>query len=443
MIYLENNQIIKSLFRLSNEEKKIITQKYNQPKTIIVETALETDDFEVENADTVTQNFSVMTEQTKDDPFSKTIKEIDKQGNTSTNESVHPSSVVKRSHIGFIVALVSIICAMLVGAGIMAAILSNQHSPASGMDAISAVNAESVPYPSQNTVVNNDLSAHHNSYTYEDGFLTIKSDDYFISDYKEYMNLSELKKVKIEEGVTAIGSKAFDGCSNLSDIEIPDTVTSIGESAFEDCKGLLSLSLPTKLQSISGWAFSGCTGLKMIHIPANVQMIGPLAFSRCSSLESILVDNNNQYFSSEDGVLFDKDKTSLYKYPQAKTDASYVIPDSVQYIYDHAVCACSNIEQITIPNGVVSIGDRGFSSCQKLVSVNIPDSLKQIGVWAFSSCPEIRTITIPHTVTDMDHSVFNKWTEKQTIIMKGMTSVPDTWHTKWNANCMANIIWEE
>lgn len=345
-----------------------------------------------------------------------------------------------------IATVVAIICAMLVGGGITVSLMSAKNAPAAGVSAVSGQNETSVlqsesslPLKAAEKTV---PSAQHDCYYYEDGVLTIKSDAYFESDYKEYMNLSNLKKVKIESGVTAIGAKAFDGCGNLSEISIPDTVTRIGESAFEDCTSLTGITLSESLQIIDGWAFAGCTGLKTVHIPKNVSWIGDLAFSKCSALEAVSVDKDNQYFSAEGGVLFDKDKTVLYKYPPARSDTSYVIPDSVRYIDAHSFCVCNNLSGVTIPDGVLSVGDRAFASCKNLASVNIPSSMRYIGVWAFSGCSKIGSISVPYEVTDIDHSAFFKWTDSQKIIITGRKAAPDTWHKNWNASCNASIIWE-
>lgn len=373
----------------------------------------------------------------------QTIYELRSAAEYEDNEEQsHIASSRKGTGIKRIAAFAAIICAMLVGAGIAIAMMSDKNDPAAGVNAVSGMSTTSIQLHSQETMMTTTLSANHDSYSYEDGFLTIKSDDYYKSDYKEYTGLSNIKRVKIESGVTTIGSKSFDGCSNLSSIEIPDTVTSIGESAFEDCEGLTSIVFPETLQTIEGFAFAGCTGLKSIYIPKSVSRMGNLAFSRCSGLEVIEVDENNPFFFSTDGVLFDKDQTILYKYPPAKSNTSYIIPDSVKYIDDHAFCVCTNLSSVTIPEGTVSIGDRAFSSCKSLTSINLPTSLTHIGVWAFSACSQINTLTIPSTVTAIDHSAFNKWNSKQTIIIQGRETPLDTWHTNWNTGCSANIVWQ-
>ena len=81
--------------------------------------------------------------------------------------------------------------------------------------------------------------------------------------------------------------------------------------------------------SIGSWTFSGCSGLTSITIPNSVISIGNYAFHYCSGLTEILVSSNNEKYSSENGVLYNKDKTTLIKYPEGKKDTNFTIPNSV------------------------------------------------------------------------------------------------------------------
>ena len=129
--------------------------------------------------------------------------------------------------------------------------------------------------------------------------------------------------------VTSIGNYAFRDCYELTSITIPDSVTSIGGGAFYECSSLTSITIPNSVTSIGTWAFRHCTGLTSITIPDSVTSIGNEAFAYCSSLTSITVDSANKHYSSQDGVLFNKDKTQLIQYPIGKASTTYTIPDSV------------------------------------------------------------------------------------------------------------------
>ena len=172
---------------------------------------------------------------------------------------------------------------------------------------------------------------------------------------------------------------------------VGDTVT------IKDCKEAASgaLAIPSTYEgkpvtSIGDWAFYGCTKLTSVTIPDSVTGIGYAALSKCSSLTSIDVGEANTEYSSEDGVLFDKNKTVLIHFPAGK-GGHYTIPDGVTSIGDHAFIKCISLTSVTIPDSVTSIGALAFRDCI-LTSVRIPDSITNIKDWAFSSCSSLTSI---------------------------------------------------
>ena len=134
--------------------------------------------------------------------------------------------------------------------------------------------------------------------------------------------------------VVSIRVSAFLGCSGLTSITLPESVTSIGGSAFKRCSGLTSITLPESVTSIGDYAFSYCSGLTTITLPESVTSIGDCAFLGCANLEGIVVSEENLVYSSLDGVLYNKDKTELLKWPDKKL--SVTIPESVTSIGESA-----------------------------------------------------------------------------------------------------------
>ena len=192
--------------------------------------------------------------------------------------------------------------------------------------------------------------------------------------------------------VTSIGYNAFSYCTGLTSITIPNSVTSIGTYAFYGCSGLTSITIPNSVTSIGGLAFHNCTGLTSITIPDSVTSIGGWAFNGCTGLTSINVASGNNYYSSNNGVLFNKKKTALIRYPEGKSQTSYTIPNSVTSIGNYAFCGCSGLTSITIPNSVTSIGNYAFWGCSGLTSITIPDSVTSIGGVAFDGCTGLKDV---------------------------------------------------
>ena len=210
----------------------------------------------------------------------------------------------------------------------------------------------------------------------------------------------------IPDSVTSIGDSAFDDCVNLTNVTIPNSVESIGDAAFKYCSNLKSVTIPNCVINIGDEAFCCCSNLKSVTIPNNVINIGDCAFAACSSLTSITVDENNKYYSSKDGVLFNKNKIELIKYPIGNKRISYNIPDSVTSIGDSAFDDCVNLINVTIPNSVESIGDYAFRYCENLRSVTIPNSVERIGRSIFFCCENLRSVTILDSVKEIGNNAF-------------------------------------
>ena len=211
----------------------------------------------------------------------------------------------------------------------------------------------------------------------------------------------EITTVTISKGVTSIGTSAFSGCSSLNSITIPEGVTSIGYSAF-----------------------SSCSSLSSITIPEEVTSIGTYVFYKCGSLTSIVVDSNNAKYRSEAGILYNKEKTIIIKYPSKKAGNFYIIPGGVTSIGTDAFDRCSILSSIIIPEGVTSIGDDAFYGCSSLSSIKIPGGVTSIGESAFYGCSSLSSIIIPEGVTSIRKYAFDGCSSLSSItIPEGVTSI--------------------
>ncbi len=230
-----------------------------------------------------------------------------------------------------------------------------------------------------------------------------------------FSGCESLKSITIPDSVTSIGKYAFSGCASLTSITIPNSVTEIGNSAFEDCTSLTSITIPNSVTEIGERAFSDCTSLTSITIPDSVTEIGSYAFNNCTSLTAINVATANQNYVSANGVLYNKDKTTIICYPDGKKDKSYKMPDSVTCISESAFSNCISLTSITIPNSVTEIGERAFYGCTSLTSITIPNSVTSIGISAFLECTSLTRITIPNSVTSIGDCAFYKCTSLKSI----------------------------
>ncbi len=167
-------------------------------------------------------------------------------------------------------------------------------------------------------------------------------------------------------------------------------LASLGSNAFEFCFSLTNITLPPSVTSISDYAFAN-TSLASVTIPAAVTNLGHYVFVN-DSLTAITVDPQNSYYSSLDGVLFNKSQTALIQYPADATNRSYSIPNTVADIESNAFDLCENLESITLPSSLPSIAAFTFYDCSSLANITIPASVTSIGEYAFSGGASLTSV---------------------------------------------------
>ncbi len=228
-----------------------------------------------------------------------------------------------------------------------------------------------------------------------------------VAEYLDSLRNTEAREAWIGDGFCK-DPDAWDAVENatLECVRFVDDVTEIGDYAFGNCTGLTSVTIPVNVTKIGNGAFEGCTGLTSITIPAGVTQIESNAFDYCTGIESFNVDENNRVYTSVDGVLMNKEKTAIIRYPIGKSGSGYVVPDGVTHIADHAFSGCDSLSSVTILEGVTSIGKDAFWGCSGLTSITIPESVTSIGDGAFAECTGLTNIRIPSSVTSIGHNVF-------------------------------------
>ena len=265
---------------------------------------------------------------------------------------------------------------------------------------------------------------------------------------------STLTTVIIPNSVTNIGEYAFDECASLNSITIPESVINIGynaflgtaiynnqsnwingvlyidncliiadwrlcgsleiaagtrliaDNAFRECFDLTEITIPNSVKSIGNGSFAYCSLISSIDIPQNVSCIGVEAFYCCTSLTSINVAEENAYYHSDNGVLFETGRNSIIQYPAGKMETSYAIPENVTNINNYAFSCCSSLITVSIPNSVTNIGNWAFSHCESLTSVSIPNSVTHIGSNAFLLCTSLSSIIIGNGITNIGYHAF-------------------------------------
>ena len=276
-------------------------------------------------------------------------------------------------------------------------------------------------FQSCNMLENINVSKYNNAYCSVDGALLSKDKKRLVcfpggkeGEYNipsgvvttgEYAFLdSKLNYVGIPESVTQIEEHAF-AYSLLESVLIPGSVESIGRDAFRGCYSLVYVTMSEGIKMIDEDVFMDCQRISSVSVPGSVEQIGHKCFCGCVSLTEINVNGSNDNYCSEDGVLFNKNKTTLICCPGGK-EGNYSIPDSVTRIEDKAFYLCQDLTAVNIPESVTAVGTEIFAYCVRLESVNLPDSMTYVGDYMFNGCRRLTSVTIPDSVTTIGRNAF-------------------------------------
>ncbi len=185
----------------------------------------------------------------------------------------------------------------------------------------------------------------------------------------QYPAGNTLTSYTVPSGVYIIGNSAFEGSMKLTAVTIPSGVDYIGGYAFGSCTALKTINIANGVQMIGGGAFAFCISLTSVTLPASVEYIDGFLFDYCYGLTTINVAADNEYYTSVDGVLFDKGKTELVAYPIGNSRTSYDIPEGVEYIDDYAFEGSEKLTGISIPESAGYVSGDAFADCSKLVAL--------------------------------------------------------------------------
>ena len=262
-----------------------------------------------------------------------------------------------------------------------------------------------------------------------------------------FRDCTGLTSVTIGNGVISIDSWAFCGCTGLTSVTIPNSVTSIGDSAFYDCNNLTGLLLGNNVANIGNSTFYNCSSLTDLEIPDSVISIGEFAFygshfgdifipervnyigrgalTSWYSPAKITVDESNLHYSSDEyGVLYNKDKTELIRYPTGNPRSSFSIPNTVQIVADYAFFGSDYLTVIEFSDTVKCIGEYSFYGCEVLINVFLGNGVKSIGDNAFGMCKNFQTITISESTTCIgDYAFANCDNLKIVVIFSDVSNI--------------------
>lgn len=167
----------------------------------------------------------------------------------------------------------------------------------------------------------------------------------------------------------------------------------------------------TELSSHS--LYCDIVGYKLV-IPETIKKIGSNALT-CSNLTEIEVHPDNEYFCDVDGVLFDKDVTTLIYYPEDRVELTYTVPSTVTEIGEYGFHYGGELEKIILPEGLKTLNWRSFYFVDSLKEINLPEGLEYIGSGAFIGASEITEICVPDSVKTIESHAFESCSSLKSV----------------------------
>ncbi len=217
-----------------------------------------------------------------------------------------------------------------------------------------------------------------------------------------------------------------------------------GSLAIISCIGSGVITVPEAhngkaVSQISDRAFSGQVGITRIIIPASIKAIGTTAFNDCPSLNTISVNSDSEYFSSLHGILYNKDKTVLYRYPQALTYTTYIGASTLNSIEAYAFYGCKSLKAVVLPNdstgatGVSTINTGAFEDCTGLESIKLGYLTSTFGDDCFKNCTSLSAISVKcEQVSRIGKNAFWGCTNLRSVDFDGVVEIIDSYAFK---NC--------
>ncbi|MBO7196047.1 MAG: leucine-rich repeat protein [Clostridia bacterium] len=211
---------------------------------------------------------------------------------------------------------------------------------------------------------------------------------------------STVKEIVLPHTINSFINGAFENCASLEKINIPLAVDIIPEKCFFGCRSLKEINIPRGVSTIGKEAFAYCSDITQINLSAKIEKINDGAFRNMSSLSTFVIDQSNERYMVNEGVLYYKVGNSSYlvHYPAAKGGDTYKIDSTCVKIMDYAFSS-SKISSIIIGGKISSIEEGAFENCANLVNVSISGNATSfyIAENAFLNCSNLKAMKIELT----------------------------------------------
>lgn len=231
----------------------------------------------------------------------------------------------------------------------------------------------------------------------------------------------KVKSISFPDSVKKFIQLPLYGATKVEKVTLGKGVTKIPNYFFEDCRAMKTYTIPPQISSIGVGVFS--SNLQTLVIGKGLKNIEETFTLNNKNLKEIRVSKNNKYFSSKDGVLYDKNKTKIIAYPNGKKATQLTIPKKVEIIGKMSFAYQRCLKKVRFSVNVKKIEKMAFMNCEKLTSINIPKNITTIDRQAFAGCSSVSKLTFnANKKLSIGNSAFsglNKLKSLQVPVVKG------------------------
>jgi hypothetical protein len=224
---------------------------------------------------------------------------------------------------------------------------------------------------------------------------------------------NEFESIELPSKLKKIGYEAFAGCTKLEKVKLPDSVEEIGDKCFESCESLEEIVFSSNLEEIPTQCFAYCDSLEEVTIPNSVKEMAPSAFYECEKLTKITIENPECEISSYFDTSNVKNLTDLKmgdtQYKFDKESGTLEVSGSKKIVNANSATRAFGqllVKTLIIKDGVEEIGDECFNNLTKAEKVELPDSLKVIGEECFQKLEALSEITLSKNIEKIGKDSF-------------------------------------
>lgn len=250
-----------------------------------------------------------------------------------------------------------------------------------------------------------------------------------------FYNCDGITEVKLPQGITELKSSVFQDCFALSKVNT-ENIKIFGYRCFRDCRALYDFKISSAAEKIDGEAFYNCDAIEGTIDNSMLSSIAGNAFQNCDRIETVILPNSginfgayngctnlqnykvlatNPTYTSIDGVLYSKDKTTILKYPATRNDEIYKVSDTVTTINADTFNGTTKLKEVVLTKNVTTIKEKAFAS-SSIEFIYIPDSVKSIEFETFKDCKSLKTAIFGEGVEVVGSNAFSGCTAISLII---------------------------